>query len=904
MQTHTLWFPDASQQKILELKTGKHLVLAPPGCGKTQILAERISIALAEGVKAEDMLCLTFTNRAARSMRERINERAGENETEDVFVGNVHRFCSRFLFSNGLVPAESAIIDDDTTDSILARYLNEDEDLVRRDFRRKRSHMQIMFFSHLMYDIIHGVPKELRVHPECVTPEDIATLKAIAGATDKPFDARLMTDVYNHTDYYLDFIQQPVFPVILKHEAGQSLMKMRYAHAYTAYKNQNDLLDFEDLLQLTYTALKDGPSFRRYPWIQVDEVQDLNMLQLAIIEELEVPHLTASRQGGGEIYLFLGDEQQAIFSFMGAKLATLNILKEKCRRNIHHLNVNHRQPQQIVQMLNDYAIANLHSDPSLLPTPMEDKNNKGVELHICSTENIWAEYKSVAKRTRKLSEEYPTETTAIIVNSNRDADEISEVLTQASLPHFKISGTDLFSTPEVKLLIAHLSVLNNELNSLAWAQILQGMKVCGSAATARQFVHRLRTAAIAPADLLHGGETYLQQFLHIYENRDIIVFDTETTGLNIYEDDIIQIAAERIHQGQSVEKFSVFLQTDRPIPKMLGDIENPIIEERKHTRLLAPAEGLRSFLDFAKGYPLLAHNAAFDYHTMDFCLRRYLPEIQWHEIHPLCLDSLKLIRLLRPDLKAYKLKALLAELGLQGDNSHLADDDVNATVSLVNYCYARGEEINEQQKVFLQQPTTIKYAERLRRNYAGYYLSAIDKLYIRKEDIEGVPALVEEIQLFYHTLEGERWIKPIGKIDYLLRFLSADIIHQKEEPSLKEQLEHHIMEISTFKEADLCGSATMDEKIFVSTIHKAKGLEFDNVIVFDVVDGRIPNFHNENNPKLMEEDARKLYVALSRAKKRIFVYYSQQAPSTANLGRQKLSRFMKPVIKYFDKAGH
>lgn len=907
MQTLPTWHPDASQQKILDLKCGKHLVLAPPGCGKTQILAERISLALAEGVKPEDMLCLTFTNRAARGMRERINERVGEKETENVFVGNVHRFCSRFLFANGIVPAESAIIDDDTMDSILARYLNEDEDLVKRDFRRKRAHAQIMFFSHLMFDVIHGVPKELRIHPECVTPEDVATLKAIAKATDRPFDAALMIDVYDHTDYYLDLINLPVFPVALKHQAEQSLMKMRYAHAYVAYKNQNNLLDFEDLLQLTYSALKDNPSFKRYPWIQVDEVQDLNRLQLAIIEELETASPLPEGMGPGvgsvslPLFLFFGDEQQAIFSFMGAKLATLNKLKEECKGNIHHLDVNHRQPAQIVRMLNDYAVANLHSDPALLPAPMDvdDKDRKKVELRICATENIWAEYKSVAKRTKKLVEENPADTTAIIVNSNRDADDVSEALTQAKLPHFKISGTDLFSTPEVKLLIAHLSVLNNELNSLAWAQLLQGMKVCATAASARQFVHRLRTAALAPTDLLHEDRPYLQQFLRTYEESDLIVFDTETTGLNVFEDDIIQIAAERISHGRSVAKFSVYLQSNRPIPKMLGDIENPIIEERKHNELLTPAEGLRAFLDFAGDCPLLAHNATFDYHIMDFCLKRYLPDVQWQAVHPVCFDSLKLIRLLRPDLKVYKLKALLAELGLEGENSHLADDDVNATVSLVNYCFAQGKEKETQQQTFLHQPTTVRYADRLRRNYAEYYFSSWNKLYLRKADVEGMPALVEELQHFYHSLEEARWIRPIEKVDYLFRFLSADVIHQAEEPSLIEQLDHHIMEISTFKEADLCGSNTMEDKVFVSTIHKAKGLEFDNVIVFDAVDGRIPNYHNENNQRLMEEDARKFYVALSRSKQRIFVYYSKNPPTTNMSRTQKLSRFMEPVRKYF-----
>lgn len=97
MEQGLQWTPDKSQQEILDIMSGQHLVLAPPGCGKTQILAERIRQALANGVKADDMLCLTFTNRAARGMRERVDLRVGKDKAEDVFVGNVHRFCSRFF---------------------------------------------------------------------------------------------------------------------------------------------------------------------------------------------------------------------------------------------------------------------------------------------------------------------------------------------------------------------------------------------------------------------------------------------------------------------------------------------------------------------------------------------------------------------------------------------------------------------------------------------------------------------------------------------------------------------------------------------------------------------------------------------------------------------------------------
>lgn len=259
------------------------------------------------------------------------------------------------------------------------------------------------------------------------------------------------------------------------------------------------------------------------------------------------------------------------------------------------------------------------------------------------------------------------------------------------------------------------------------------------------------------------------------------------------------------------------------------------------------------------------------------------------------LDSLKLIRLLRPDLHAYKLKILLRELGLEGENSHLADDDVNATVSLVNYCYERGKEMLPLQNEYLNRKNTKERIAKLQRNYGEYYKHGIENLYVCNED---VPALVEELRYFYHALENAHWIMPVDKIDYIFSYLVNDVIDTSKEPSLIEQLNNHIQEINTFKEADLCGSSTMTDRLFVSTIHKAKGLEFDNVLVFDVVDGRIPNFYNENNPLMLAEDARKLYVAMSRAKKRLYICYSKQGPSSS-MPERKISRFMKPVINFF-----
>ena len=112
---------DQEQLNAINASGGYYLVLAPPGCGKTDILSERIVRAKQQGVAFDDMLCLTFTNRASRGMRDRVKQKLGE-EACNIFVGNVHRYCSNFLYNNAIVPENSSIIDEDDLADILLSF--------------------------------------------------------------------------------------------------------------------------------------------------------------------------------------------------------------------------------------------------------------------------------------------------------------------------------------------------------------------------------------------------------------------------------------------------------------------------------------------------------------------------------------------------------------------------------------------------------------------------------------------------------------------------------------------------------------------------------------------------------------------------------------------------------------
>ncbi len=872
------------QQEVIETTGGLHLVLAPPGCGKTAVLAERIAWARQHGVSFRQMACLTFTNRAARGMRERIIDRMeGQSTTEDeenlndLFIGNVHRFCSQFLFQNGIVHEQSAIADTDTSISILADFMHEDELKVLGDNRSRQRYSQIINLQHLMYQYEHHYPQDLLIHEKALQQRLLTELCMAFRLEDIK---ESIVELYLHADFYQEQ-HQP-----LSKEAAALLDLFRVARQYEIYKEQNDLLDFEDLLLRTFDEMtKRSQDWKRYDWLQIDEVQDLNPLQLAIVDLFTKP---------GATVVYLGDAQQAIFSFMGAKTDTLQMLRKRVGVNgFHNFFHNYRSPKYLLDVFNTFGEKQLEIDPDLLPSTQDLTPMRPGDLMLMARETSIDEINLVARMVKRLYEGYPDETTAVVVAFNNDADEISQAI--PNIPHFKVSGTDLFSTPEVRLLLAHLSVLSMEQNFIAWSQLMTGLRVYSSQSSARQFVHQMMERAISPVDLLtYEDSTYLLEFLKTYEEQDLVIFDTETTGLNVFENDVVQIAAIRVRKGQVVAELDLFLETQQEIPPMLGDIVNPLVEEYKVQHHVTQHEGLRLFVEFAEDCAILGHNATYDYQIMEHNMKRYAPELSMKTCWPTYFDSLKLIRLLRPRLKSYKLKNLLVELNLEGQNSHLASDDIVATQSLVDYCYAQGQQMAARQREFIasHRQTILRF----RHVYQELYLHAHDLLYVRQEETH---ALSQELQYAYDYLRKLGRIEEIDKLQHIIRYIDIDLLTPESGSSLAEQLSKHMLEVTTLKEADLCGASSMEERIFVSTVHKAKGLEFDNVIVYNAIQGKYPSIYADVSQKNNEE-ARKFYVAISRAKRRLIITWCQN--SLTRYGRwtqSELTPFLDTIRHYF-----
>ena len=177
----------------------------------------------------------------------------------------------------------------------------------------------------------------------------------------------------------------------------------------------NNLVDFADLLLLAYDTLRDGEAGRRYGWIQIDEVQDLSPLQLEIID------LVTDRRSPAVMYL--GDSQQSIYSFMGAKSETLNMLARRC--TVHNLYTNYRSPKYLLDVFNTYGHEMLGIDGQLLPQTAYEAEQQPGDLLIRCSDNSIDEQQDAAELAKRISERFAGETVAVVVSYNSEADDIS-----------------------------------------------------------------------------------------------------------------------------------------------------------------------------------------------------------------------------------------------------------------------------------------------------------------------------------------------------------------------------------------------------------------------------------------------------------------------------------------------
>lgn len=796
---------DNSQLAIVQLHGCTALLLAGPGCGKTHILARRVFNANeVYGVPFESMLCLTFTNRAAREMATRVHSYLGYYPA-GLFIGNIHSFCLRFLHANRLINPDTSIIDDEELNDYLFEHFG---------FTHQSQYKEFLDTARYIFERDNDFPEYLHYRLR-----------------------RPPTDV----DY-------------------------ERVVAFNEYKEQNLLLTYDDLLLHTYRALMQSSAdyaYTGYTWLQVDEVQDMTPLQLAIVN--------AVCRRGRRTALYLGDEQQAIFSFLGAGERVLDSLKDECDGNIHHLGRNYRSAHYLVNLCNHIAARFLHINHAFLPQAVV-KGTAVAPLQCWNCHNSDILQLIAAAQARRLLEECPDENVAILVQTNYQGQAMADMLKRHGFDFFHVSRPDAFHRPAFKTVWAHLAVVLRPTCSHEWARILFQTRAVRTLSGARRLMNLLRDSGMSGEELLSfDNPTTLQRFVrNVSSNRTIVVFDTETTGLDVAEDDIVQIAAVKIAHGKIVpgSEFCVFIESDRPISSILGNGQsNPIATIYETATKLTPYEAFSAFSNYIGDDSILAgHNIEFDLgisrHNIERRTSMPLPPQFNREAES--IDTLAVSRLAIPRLWSHKLANLIDYLGLPGVNSHNAVDDVAATAALLLALSPLAADRSSTHEKIKASANIRKAAARLEAGYGDFYRATRQKLTRR----EG--SLTDELQTAYDFFLKNGFIEEIDHFDYFIEMVDRLIVNHETEPDFRTQAEAHLYDLRTYNESDLLANGIVEKRLSVMTVHKAKGLEMDNVIVADA---------SHANGSLIEY-LRLMYVAFSRARKRLFVGARQITPES------------------------
>lgn len=391
---------------------GPALVLAGPGSGKTRVLTNRIIHLIQEkNISRDNILCVTFTNKAAKELKERIAHSLGESENYVSWVGTFHSICSRILRKDGkYVGVGVNFVVYDTNDSLA---------------------------------LIKESMKSLNIDIKKINP--YAVMEAISSAKNE------MVDENEYSKISFNFFYKNVakiYPVYQK--------KLR----------ENNALDFDDIIGSTLKLfIEHGNILVKYQehfkFILIDEYQDTNKAQYTLAKMLAEKY---------QNLFVVGDMSQAIYSFRGADYR--NILQlEKDYQNIvvYRLDQNYRSTKKILNA----AVKVIKNNPSHIHLDLWTDNEEGEELDLYTGLNEHEESFYVCQSIlshHSLGLDFSN--FAILYRTNAQSRTIEEYLIRSGIPYKIFGGVGFYSRKEIKDLISYLKVLYNPKDSLSWERVL------------------------------------------------------------------------------------------------------------------------------------------------------------------------------------------------------------------------------------------------------------------------------------------------------------------------------------------------------------------------------------------------------------------------------------------------
>lgn len=395
------------QREAVEHIEGPLMIVAGAGSGKTKVLTTRIAHLLRNGVDAFNILALTFTNKAAAEMKERVEHILGNSEARNLYIGTFHSVFARILRAEAHklgYPNNFTIYDTDDAKSI-----------------------------------IKGIVKDMNLDDKHYKPAYI--YNRISAAKNSLIDPQA---------YMQDsFIQQE------DARSTRPLIGEIYAR-YAARCFKNGAMDFDDLLFKMYILLTNFPDVlakyqHKFKFVLIDEYQDTNVAQYKIIKMLGAVH---------ENICVVGDDAQSIYSFRGATVQ--NILQFQDDYNdvkIVKLEQNYRSTQSILNAANNIISNNKNQIPKQLWT--DNAEGEKIILVRTLTDNDEGRFVADAITEMKLRNHYKNNDFAILYRTNAQSRAFEESLRRMNIPCKLYGGVSFYQRKEIKDYLSYLRVIVN-----------------------------------------------------------------------------------------------------------------------------------------------------------------------------------------------------------------------------------------------------------------------------------------------------------------------------------------------------------------------------------------------------------------------------------------------------------
>lgn len=407
-----------SQRKAVEYIDGPSLVIAGAGSGKTRVLTYKIAYLLQQGVKPWNIMALTFTNKAAREMKERIGKLVGQDLAQHLYMGTFHSIFSRILRSE-------------------AQHIGFTNNFTIYDETDSRS-------------LIKTIVKEMGLDEMVYKPASVHSRISMA-------KINLMSAENYARDKEL-------------YQADQRAKMPRVGDIFITYVQrcqQANAMDFDDLLTLTFKLFQEHEDIRkkyadRFDFLLVDEYQDTNHAQMRIVMQLckEKERVCA-----------VGDDSQSIYSFRGANID--NILNFQSRfkgAKLFKLEQNYRSTQNIVEAANSLIKHNSNQ----IPKDVYSKNDKGECLVYKPAYSDKEEALIVCREIKRIKRQDDCQYSdfAILYRTNAQSRSFEEEFRKQGIPYRIFGGLSFFQRKEIKDVIAYFRLVANPDDEEAFKRII------------------------------------------------------------------------------------------------------------------------------------------------------------------------------------------------------------------------------------------------------------------------------------------------------------------------------------------------------------------------------------------------------------------------------------------------